>query len=139
MKNPMVNPLPLHKSNPLGGGRVPDRKLREKAQIHRLIHDSLQESLGLGTFLITNKAADARRQGAMSEAYGAIRRKEERAKATQPFGSVLRLAQDGERSRTAQGYERVEWQMASWWCIRGKVLLDTSSSFFLWFPCESES
>jgi hypothetical protein len=33
-------------------------------------------------FLITSKALDARRRGATTEAYGAIRRKEERSKAT---------------------------------------------------------
>jgi len=35
----------------------------------------------LGTFLITSKASDARRQGATTEAYGPIRRKEERTPA----------------------------------------------------------
>jgi hypothetical protein len=53
-----------------------------KPQIHRLIPGSLEESVGLVTFLITSKASDARRQGATSEAYGAIRRKEERSQAT---------------------------------------------------------
>jgi hypothetical protein len=48
--------------------------------------------------LITSKALDARRRGATTEAYGAIRRKEERSKATQPFDF-------------AQGHELVEWQM----------------------------
>ena len=33
----------------------------------------------MGTFLITGKASDARRHGATTEAYGALRRKEERA------------------------------------------------------------
>jgi hypothetical protein len=33
-------------------------------------------------FLITGKTSDARRRGATTEAYEAIRRKEERAKAT---------------------------------------------------------
>jgi len=53
-----------------------------RPQIHRLIPGSLEESVGLGTFLITSKASDARRQGTTTEAYGAIRRKEERSQAT---------------------------------------------------------
>jgi hypothetical protein len=36
-------------------------------------------SIALGRFLITSKASDARRRGATTEAYEAIRRKEERA------------------------------------------------------------
>jgi len=39
-------------------------------------------SVGLGQFLITSKASDARRRGATTEAYEPIRRKEEQAKAT---------------------------------------------------------
>jgi len=35
-----------------------------------------------GVFLITSKVSDARRRGATTEAYEAIRRKEERSKAT---------------------------------------------------------
>ena len=38
--------------------------------------------VGFGQFLITSRASDARRRGATTEAYGTIRRKEERAKAT---------------------------------------------------------
>jgi hypothetical protein len=53
---------------------------------------------GLGAFLITRKVLDVRRRGATTEAYGAIRRKEKRSKATQSFD----LAQD---------HEPVEWQM----------------------------
>jgi hypothetical protein len=53
---------------------------------------------GYGTFLITSKVLDARRRGATTEAYGGIRRKEERSKATPPFGFT-------------QGHEPVEWQM----------------------------
>jgi len=53
-----------------------------KAQIHRLIFKPLMVSAGLRLFLVTSKASDARRRGATSEAYEAIRRKEERAKAT---------------------------------------------------------
>jgi hypothetical protein len=56
------------------------------------------ESKALEMILITSKALDARRRGATTEAYGAIRRKEERSKATQPFDF-------------AQGHELVEWQM----------------------------
>jgi hypothetical protein len=53
-------------------------------------------SFSYGVFLITRKVLDARRRGATTEAYGAIRRKEERSKATPPFGF-------------AQGREPVEW------------------------------
>jgi len=35
--------------------------------------------MGFEEFLITSTASDARRRGATTEAYGAIRRKEERA------------------------------------------------------------
>ncbi len=37
---------------------------------------------GYEVFLITRKVLDAMRQGATTEAYGAIRREEERSKAT---------------------------------------------------------
>jgi len=37
---------------------------------------------GYAVVLITSKVLDARRRGATTEAYGAIRRKEERSKAT---------------------------------------------------------
>jgi hypothetical protein len=37
---------------------------------------------GYTVLLITSKVLDARRRGATTEAYGAIRRKEERSKAT---------------------------------------------------------
>jgi hypothetical protein len=40
------------------------------------------KSAGYGVFLITSKVLDARRRGATTEAYGAIRRKEEGSKAT---------------------------------------------------------
>jgi len=40
------------------------------------------KSAGYGRFLIASKVLDARRRGATTEAYGAIRRKEERSKAT---------------------------------------------------------
>jgi hypothetical protein len=62
---------------------------------------------GYAILLNSSKALDARRRGVTSEAYGAIRRKpfdklkverEERSKATQPFGF-------------AQGRELVERQM----------------------------
>jgi hypothetical protein len=54
--------------------------------------------LGYVAFLITSKVLNVRRRGATIEAYGVIRRKEERSKATQPFGF-------------AQGRELVERQM----------------------------
>ena len=40
------------------------------------------KSVVYGVFLIASKVLDARRRGATTEAYGAIRRKEERSKAT---------------------------------------------------------
>jgi len=52
------------------------------AKIHRLIQVSKMKSAGYGILLITSKVLDARRRGATTEAYGAIRRKEERSKAT---------------------------------------------------------
>jgi hypothetical protein len=45
----------------------------------RLIWISGPKSAGYGAFLITSKVLDARRRGATTEAYGAIRRKEERS------------------------------------------------------------
>jgi hypothetical protein len=56
------------------------------------------EIVGYVAFLITSKVLDVRRRGATTEAYGVIRRKEERSKATQPFGF-------------SQGREPVERQM----------------------------
>jgi hypothetical protein len=44
-------------------------------QIHRLIRLSRLKPAGYGVFLITSKRLDARRRGATTEAYGAIRRK----------------------------------------------------------------
>jgi len=46
------------------------------------MHNLIQQEAGHEQFLITSKASDARRRGATTEAYEAIRRKEERAKAT---------------------------------------------------------
>ena len=68
------------------------------SQIHRLISVLRLKLVGYVAFLITSKALDVRRRGATTEAYGVIRRKEERSKATQPFGF-------------AQGREPVERQM----------------------------
>jgi hypothetical protein len=51
-------------------------------QIHRLISSSGVKSAAYGVFLITSKVLDARRRGETTEPYGAIRRKEERSKAT---------------------------------------------------------
>jgi len=50
------------------------------------------------------KVLDARRRGATIEAYGAIRRKEERSKATPPFG----FTQGRESFDLAQDRELVE-------------------------------
>jgi len=65
----------------------PSPVMEIEAQIHRLIQVCLWGSTGLGTFLIPSKASDARRQGATTEAYGPIRRKEQRMPA--------RLGRDG--------------------------------------------
>jgi hypothetical protein len=54
----------------------------EPTKIHRLIFVSRVKSGGYGAFLITSKVLDARRRGATTEAYGAIRRKEERSRTT---------------------------------------------------------
>jgi hypothetical protein len=51
-------------------------------QNHRLIWVSRLISVGYGIFLIISKVLDARRRGTTTEAYRAIRRKEERSKAT---------------------------------------------------------
>ncbi len=67
-------------------------------EIHRLIWVLRVKLVGYVAFLINSKVLDVRRRGATTEAYRPIRRKEERSKATQPFGF-------------AQGREPVEWQM----------------------------
>ncbi len=41
--------------------------------------------VGYVVFLIASKVLDVRRRGATTEAYGVIRREEERSKATRPF------------------------------------------------------
>jgi hypothetical protein len=56
-------------------------RMKGANQIHRLI-PGWYAGGAFGYFLIIRKAPDARRRGATTEAYGAIRRKEERAKAT---------------------------------------------------------
>jgi len=56
------------------------------------------KSVGYRAFLIISKVLDARHRGVTTEAYGAIRRKEKRSKATPPFDF-------------AQGREPVERQM----------------------------
>jgi len=71
------------------------------------------KSPSYGVFLITSKVLNARRRGATTEAYGAIRRKpveslkverEERSKATPPFD----FAQGRESFDLAQDRELVE-------------------------------
>ena len=52
------------------------------SQVHRLILVSGLKSAAYGVFLFTSKVLDARRRGATTEAYGVIRRKEERSKGT---------------------------------------------------------
>jgi hypothetical protein len=51
-------------------------------QIHRVIWVLRLKLVGYVAFLITSKVLDVRRQGATTEAYGSIRRKEKRSKAT---------------------------------------------------------
>jgi hypothetical protein len=72
--------------------------MKRNAAVGLFTKPSKLKSAGYGTFLITSKVLDARRRGATTEAYGAIRRKEERPKATPPFGF-------------SQGREPVERQM----------------------------
>ena len=50
-------------------------------KIHRLILVSKRNPAGYGEFLITSKVLDARRRGATTEPYGAIRRKHAPAQA----------------------------------------------------------
>ena len=86
--------------------------LIQSTQMHRPIWLSGVKSAASGVYLITSKVLDARRRGATTEAYGAIRRrgptprKEERSKATPSFDF-------------AQGREPVERQMMPCWWIRG--------------------
>ena len=58
-----------------------------RTQIHRLFQVYYSTSIDYVTSLTTNKALDARRREATTEAYGAIGRKEER--------SLARLGRDG--------------------------------------------
>jgi len=58
------------------------KSLSSYPQIYHLLHVSLPKAAGFQWLLITRKVLDARRQGATTEAYGPIRRKEERSKAT---------------------------------------------------------
>jgi len=72
--------------------------MKRNAAVGLFTKPSKLKSTGYGVLLITRKVLDARRRGATTEAYGAIRRKEERSKATPPFGF-------------SQGREPVERQM----------------------------
>ena len=93
------------------------------SQIHLLFQVSLPKAARFRESLITRKVLDVRRQGATTEAYGAIRRKpvvslkverEERSKATPSFDASTLLSIDPELRRRvdfAQGHEPVEWQM----------------------------
>jgi hypothetical protein len=56
--------------------------MKRNAAVGLFTKPSKLKSAGYGIFLITRKVLDARRRGATTEAYGAIRRKEERSKAT---------------------------------------------------------
>jgi len=56
--------------------------MKRNAAVGLFTKPSKLKSTGYGIFLITSKVLDARRRGATTEAYGAIRRKEERSKAT---------------------------------------------------------
>jgi hypothetical protein len=75
--------------------------MKRNAAVGLFTKPSKLKSAGYGVFLINRKVLDARRRGATTEAYGAIRRKpveslkverEERSKATESFD----LAQDRE-------------------------------------------
>ena len=55
-------------------------------QIHHPIHISLLESTAFGAFLNTSKVLDARRRGATTEAYEAIRRKASGPEGLRPGG-----------------------------------------------------
>jgi len=72
--------------------------MKRNAAVGLFTKPSKLKSAGYGIFLIPSTVLDARRRGATTEAYGAIRRKEERSKATLPFGF-------------SQGREPVERQM----------------------------
>jgi hypothetical protein len=56
--------------------------MKRNAAVGLFRKPSKLRSAGYGILLITRKVLDARRRGATTEAYGAIRRKEERSKAT---------------------------------------------------------
>jgi len=56
--------------------------MKRNAAVGFFAKPSKLKSAGYGIFLITSKVLGARRRGATTEAYGAIRRKEERSKAT---------------------------------------------------------
>ena len=73
-------PSPLNANSPQPPS--PDNSGNSRTKIHRLIKASRVKSAGYGVFLITSKVLDARHRGATAEAYGAIRREEERSKAT---------------------------------------------------------
>ena len=62
--------------------RVGPVKKKGVPLIHHPFWISSMKPENYGVLLITSKALDARRQGVTTEAYGAIRRKEERSKAT---------------------------------------------------------
>jgi len=87
--------------------------MKRNAAIGLFVKPSKLKSAGYGIFLITRKVLDARRRGATTEAYGAIRRKpveslkverEEQSKATPPFG----FSQGRESFDLAQDRELVE-------------------------------
>jgi hypothetical protein len=87
--------------------------MKRNAEVGLFRKPSKLKSAGYGLFLITRKVLDARRRGATTEAYRAIRRKpveslkverEERLKATPPFG----FAQGRESFDLAQDRELVE-------------------------------
>jgi hypothetical protein len=86
-----INPL-------LQGVEIDCKVFKLCTQIHRLIWELGLKLVAYVAFLITSKVLDVRRRGATTEAYGVIRRREERSKTTQPFG-------------LAQGREPVERQM----------------------------
>jgi len=56
--------------------------MKRNAAVGFFTKPSKLKTAGYRIFLITRKVLDARRRGATTEAYGTIRRKEERSKAT---------------------------------------------------------
>jgi len=85
--------------------------MKRNAAVGLFTKPSRLKSAGYEVFLVTSKVLDARRRGATTEAYGAIRRKEEQSKATPPFGFSQGHEPVERPFGFTQGHEPVEWQM----------------------------